>query len=624
MVHVGAVAALFLLNVYVCRELAGIEFLDEPGSIEPAYIGLARYIRENWRDLTWFPLWYGGIPFQNAYPPLLHVLTAAVCWLPAGQAYHAVTAVLYALGAVTFYWLAVRLSGSAVSSFAAAMLFSTWSPSAMVIGRIWTDVGFPAGRRLQAMVDWGDGPHVASLTAVPVALVLLEMAIERGGRWKLAAGAAMAAVALTNWIGALTLAVAVVCYTMAAGGWRRAAVCGVLGYALAAPWIPPSTVMTVHENARVIGGDYQVAYARLPVVAVVALIAVFAMDRLMRRWGLRMQLRFAVLFAAAMAAITLLAEWRGVSLVPQAERYHLAMEMGICLLAAFAMRGRMVAAGVAVACVAAVIPMRAHIDARPVDVRKTAFARLPLWLESQGIEGRVLLPGAMSWYLAAFSDTPQLEGGFSQGLTNPMIRNAWYAIISDPDPRRCVLWLKALGVAAVGVSGEGSIEPYHPFRHPAKFEGVLDVMWRDGPDVLYRVPQRPASLARVVREADLVTAQVNLLPYVAALEDGALPEASFAWLTRHSARIDAVLKPDHVVSVQISHHAGWRAWVNGRAAEVHKDGLGQMWIRPGCEGRCEIELEFDGGREMVVARWLPYLTLAFGMAASSARSRRPV
>ena len=64
-------------------------------SIEGAFIGLARYIRDHFPHLTWMPLWYGGIPFPDSYPPLLHVTVAAVSALAhisAGLAYHAVTA----------------------------------------------------------------------------------------------------------------------------------------------------------------------------------------------------------------------------------------------------------------------------------------------------------------------------------------------------------------------------------------------------------------------------------------------------------------------------------------------------------------------------------------------------
>jgi len=49
-------------------------------------------------------------------------------------------------------------------------------------------------------------------------------------------------------------------------------------------------------------------------------------------------LRFAVLFSFLMATVTLSAEWFHVILMPQAERYHLEMEMGLTLTAVFAVK----------------------------------------------------------------------------------------------------------------------------------------------------------------------------------------------------------------------------------------------------------------------------------------------
>ena len=66
-----------------------------------------------------------------------------------------------------------------------------------------------------------------------------------------------------------------------------------------------------------------------------------------------------------------------------------------------------------------------------------------------------------------------------------------------------VLWLKAFGVDAVAVSGPRSREFFKPFRNPRKFDGLLPELWRDGDDVIYRVPRRSTSLAHVVRPADL-------------------------------------------------------------------------------------------------------------------------
>ena len=74
-------ALLLLLNLYIARELFITEYLAQMGSIEGAYIAIARYASQNRGDLSWFPLWYAGIPYQNTYPPLLHLIVAAWAYL---------------------------------------------------------------------------------------------------------------------------------------------------------------------------------------------------------------------------------------------------------------------------------------------------------------------------------------------------------------------------------------------------------------------------------------------------------------------------------------------------------------------------------------------------------------
>ncbi|HEX8985562.1 MAG TPA: hypothetical protein VF767_09025, partial [Bryobacteraceae bacterium] len=127
---------LLVLNLWFVKELLRAEFVAHMFSIEGAYIGLARYAAANWRDLTWFPLWYGGIPYQNTYLPLLHLAVAAVSkllGLAPGLAYHATTAVLYCLGPVALFLFAKEISKSRTYSFAAALLYSLTSPSLVLI-----------------------------------------------------------------------------------------------------------------------------------------------------------------------------------------------------------------------------------------------------------------------------------------------------------------------------------------------------------------------------------------------------------------------------------------------------------------------------------------------------------
>ena len=128
---------------------------------------------------------------------------------------------------------------------------------------------------------------------------------------------------------------------------------------------------------------------------------------------------------------------------------------------------------------------------------------------------------------------------------------------------------------------------------------------------MWLVPSRSRSLARVVTGRDLpLRVPVNgidydsIRPYVNALNDESLPVADFHWTSRHHAAITAVLRPEHAVSLQITHHPGWHARVNGSDRPIKKDGLGQMYLEPACQGPCDIQLDYDGGAEMIAARVL--------------------
>src|SRR5262245_16292395 len=125
-IHVVLIATLLAINFYYCLELFRFEYIDQLASIEAAYISLANYISRHWRDLDWFPLWYGGIPFQNTYPPLLHLTSAAVVTLfglPPGRAYHAVCGVFFCLGPAALYWLVLRLARSTRTAFFAGLFY---------------------------------------------------------------------------------------------------------------------------------------------------------------------------------------------------------------------------------------------------------------------------------------------------------------------------------------------------------------------------------------------------------------------------------------------------------------------------------------------------------------------
>jgi hypothetical protein len=234
------------------------------------------------------------------------------------------------------------------------------------------------------------------------------------------------------------------------------------------------------------------------------------------------------------------------------------------------------------------------------------------------------VPGSVSFFLNAFTDTPQFAGGFDPGLINPALIGPYYQILGGEGPEAgqvSVFWLKAFGVDAIAVSGPRSQEVYKPFRSPQKFHGILPEMVREGDDVIYSVPRRSRSLAHVVRRSDLPARQpidgldlAPVLPYVSALEDPSRPVAEMAWRNRHAAVISARMEKDDILSVQISYHPGWTAQVGGQPRQTSRDRLGQLVIEPQCEGPCSVELSYDGGSEMRFA-WLLWWVSVLGGAA---------
>ncbi|MCL6507968.1 MAG: hypothetical protein K6T59_13185, partial [Bryobacteraceae bacterium] len=71
---------------------------------------------------------------------------------------------------------------------------------------------------------------------------------------------------------------------------------------------------------------------------------------------------------------------------------------------------------------------------------------------------------------------------------------------------------------------------------------------------------------------------------------------------------------DQILSVQISYHPGWRAIAGGRPVRLYGDSLGQIVVEPNCSGECRVELIYDGGRPMRLARAVAWAALLTGVA----------
>jgi len=633
---------LFLVNLAITRRLFSTEFTQHTSSNEGTFIAISRFLAEHWPDVRWFPFWFNGLPIENTYSLLLQAIDAVVSKLlhcSTALAFHAVIACFYCLGPVCLFWFAWKASGRMLTAFLAGLVYSLWSPS-LLLPLVRADIGnWHYARRLHTLVHYGEGGHNVVLSLLPLALLCAWMAVkERKFGWSVAAGALMGALVLTNMFAATDLAIGMALMVAVQRGAVRLAMIGALAYLWICPILTPTLVQTIRTDS-LLAGDYH--YTAVVIrTALVVLAGAAALWFLTRRWSDAFE-RYVVLFAYVFTAVVALAHFARIAILPQPERYHTEMEMGICLAVVFLARRvleqtrREVRAG-AVALLLAFLCWQfvwyrefARGQIHAIDITQTIQYKTAKWLDTHLRGQRAMVSGDVGTWFNVFTDNPQLSSGHDPFSPNWTIEIAVYTIYSgqnagERDAWYSTEWLKAYGCQAITVPGPHSREEYHPFRNPRKFDGVLPLLWHEEDDSIYGVPQRSSSLAHVVpAEAVVRRPPINGLDidevarFVEALDNPALPLADFAWQTQSRAHIAADVHPGQAVAVQVTYDPGWIATANGRPAAITRDGIGLLTLHPQCDGRCEIDLTFEGGAERRVCLGLSLLVM-FGVAATGA------
>ncbi len=629
---------IFAVNVWICWRLFHTEYLDEMLSIAGTFMSLERYIEAHWPLYDWFPWWYSGYPFWRSYQPLFHFTVAAVSSVTHASiphVYHFLAALEYSLGGVAFYMLVRALTGSRAAAFCGGMLYSTFSLSVLIPGISGQLGSFRNARRLQALVVWGEAPNTTGLMLGLFALAALHAAMRRRTPGSaILAALALAAVPATNWPSTVALTLALASYLVAIA-WndlprslpRFALICA-LSAAFVLPLALPDDVIASFANSNAFVETPTTGAPRWIALGVIVLAFVLARLLLNRApFGIR----FASLYSILTGGIVLPAVVANVRLTPTPMRFHLAFEIALTLLVTLALwklsafRPRLARPLFALAIALTLIQAWhyrkfARSIIQPTDVRKTVEYREAMWFDRNAQGERIEAPGSVSLWMNLFTDTPQLTGAFDPSVLSRENMIAAYVTAAgfqtdqqSADYTR--LWLEACAVADYAIGGPASREYYHPFLFPNRFRGRLPLVWQEGDDYIYRVPERVSGLARVVRAGDIVRhAPQNgidvkeLRPFVAALDDPSLPVASATWSSANEGHIRARLQTGQVISLAINFHSGWRATENGRAAVVRPDGLGLIVIEPHCDGDCAIDVRWSPGAQ-------PWTCVAVSFAA---------
>jgi hypothetical protein len=173
---------LLAINIYFVKKLFFVEFTTNMQTNAGSFMAITRFILQHGPHAAWFPWWFNGEPFENSYTPMLHMVDAGFAWTTGSSpahAYNFVTAFFYVAGPVFLFLFAWRVSRFLETSFAAALLFSLFSPAALFstiradVGGLWNPW------RLRVLVYWGEGPHTTVLSLLPLVLLFVCLAVTK-------------------------------------------------------------------------------------------------------------------------------------------------------------------------------------------------------------------------------------------------------------------------------------------------------------------------------------------------------------------------------------------------------------------------------------------------------------
>lgn len=639
----GYAAILLWVNLYIARDFfsAHTAYMN---SMHGFWAAIAKHGGSGWWRPMWWPYWDCGIPFEAAYAPLVPGLTAL--WAAAGkishdQAFGCVTGFFYILGPLALFAMAWGMTRAAGASFFAGLFYSLTAVTQWAtpdgdfhLDRIWD------ARRLFLSAAWDETPHMSAVALLPLAILFLALSIERRQkRWYAAAAVSIALMTVMSAFGAVAAAMAAACllFVLRRDRWPANLVLvagiGAYGYLMAMAWVPPSVLQAIRESSA--ASDEERWTLGTFTAAAIVILGWTILWPLLRRWTKEWQMQFFVLFAWLLFALPFTGETLHRRLMPQPGRYKLELEMALTLAAVFGARELLKKASPPIRRALIFLALALALEQVgsfrklektylfPKEETQTVEYRAATWAAKNLPGKRVFFPGSMAQWANDFTGDLQFSGGSWSMATNQSQQNAQADIVfgSGPGIREVSIgWLKAFGVSAVAVSGPKSEEYWHPYADPKKFDG-LPVLWNDGGVTIYQVPGRSDSLAHVVPPEAIVTRPPRnpedarqAARFAAALDDASLPLAEFRYEGTDHIRIRTTAVPGQALSVQVGYHPGWHATANGQRRPIYKDGLGLMWLRPQCNGPCEVAMDYDGGWGLWACRVVSYGAIAGLMA----------
>ncbi|MBI2686442.1 MAG: hypothetical protein HYX27_09010 [Acidobacteria bacterium] len=650
-----AAAFVFLINCVINWRIVLPGITPYKGSIERGYAYMARLFADNPDYLSWNPLQYGGIPMHYVYLPLLPYFESLFLWLdPRNDAtylHRSVCAIALFLSPAAAFLLIRDWTGRAWAAFYSAIAVTLYSPLYYFIDPINTDRGImPVPWRIQVLIKYGEGPHTVGMVFFFAALLLVRRAATRTGFPVLfAAAVALAATVLTNWVAGLALAFAVLMLLFVHDddpdfSCRRVIQAGLLGYLLAAFWLTPSFVAQMAYNWPQDAFGFHFEW--LERIAMLGWAAgLFVIRYAFRKLPRHRYSCWLVLCVFGYGLPVMLFYRYGVNSFPEARRYALEFEFFLLLLIVDCFRLLVTHRRFAVRAITTIGLLALLLQQTPTvtryvshryqkwtlaDQETTTEYRVARELSSLRPAGRVFASGGTRFRLNSWYPIPQVGGVFETGLKTRVPLIVSYRVRTDlglarhKETEESIMLLRAFAVEYIVVHGPNSEEYYRDYKNPRKFEGVLEKVWEEKDDAIYRLgPVRYAHLLKtdeIPRGTIQESHQEPWYPYVAAMLDPTRPALGFRWENARRASVTGTLPKGMHVAFAIPWDPNFRAYQNGQRVDVRANSTGLMVTEALPADSTALELRFAPSWEEIVCALASIIAFGYSIRRIIRRS----
>ncbi len=615
---------IFLGAAMLVRPLFNSKYLSVWASIESTFIADARFLRLHWPHPLWQPLWYGGTRFDYVYPPLLRYGTALLSFIYVPvKAYHVFIGTMFSLGIVAVYFMVRAMGMSRLQAWFSATAAALVSPSFIFITDVRRDSPHFMPQRLNALVRYGEGPHISSLSLLPFALGFAFLGLRRGRTGSLVlAGIFSALVSLTNFYGATALAIF---YPILAWSvwityreerlWLRVLAIPVLAYALASFWLTPAYLKITLYNMRYVsqpGNEYSY------VLAIVTILLFGFLSYRLASHKPHLVFTVFVIGGVVFMGLNVLGHYYfNFRVLGEPGRLIPELDLAIILAGIEGLRRlwknpSYLARGFVIIVALATATTQRHFvrhawEAYPKEPDYTQRVEYQMsdWVSRYRPDARTMVTGSTRFWWDAWHDNAEVGGGSDQGLENPNPGIAmWEIILGRRDPELSVPWLKALGADVLIVNDKHSQDEYRDINDPDRFRDLLPVLYDDHRgDVIYDVPRRYRSLARVLDKAgldrlkpiDKVAYIDELRAYSTFVETGPDVPTTTHWDGTDAISVHAPVQAGQSILVQVTYDPAWRAYAGDTELPVRADAMDFMAVDapPGTQ---DIRLVFEKSR----------------------------